>query len=414
MTMNSQTTIGNVISAIKKHHIHEWSEFWREERKKNRDMLSPFFWWEKDSDEYRARLVTRWCHYREEIIATYIIDVLLETKSDSKYTDLQKFHEVNQVIIWQWKTMAILKEQKKIMHDMFSIIHSLEAIEKWVKRFIHKKHKDLRSPWFQQFWYQINEYTEQKTIDTKPFRNRMESTIGLLPTKTLQQANDDLITLFIKQQVKQITQWKSECAEVLYRDNFNWFLSLDKWIIAVIHIQPQNTHNIIIATEWWSYCLLSKFNSKQFPGLYRNIKTIENLFVLQDWLSSFYCGHVITQWSEKEYLFDGTNIIERFNQQEIQQFSIHLDGKAILAKFQNPNGEETQHMFLREKNAYERMQITHFIDPESKKTLYIESIIEADVSWWKVYAHVMVKWWPSKKVYVISFADLKTSPVSTD
>ncbi|MBP6256552.1 hypothetical protein KA405_02260 [Patescibacteria group bacterium] len=51
-----------------------------------------------------------------------------------------------------------------------------------------------------------------------------------------------------------------------------------------------------------------------------------------------------------------------------------------MAKFQNPNGEETQHMFLREKNAYERMQITHFIDPESKKTLYIESIIEADVS----------------------------------
>jgi hypothetical protein len=124
--------LNNIVSAVKKHHLHEWSEFWREERKKNRDMLSPFFWWEKESNEYRARLVTRWCHYREEMIATYIIDVLLETKSDSKFIDLQKFHEVNQVIeymtteIWQWKTMAILKEQKKIMHDMFSIINSLE------------------------------------------------------------------------------------------------------------------------------------------------------------------------------------------------------------------------------------------------------------------------------------------------
>lgn len=420
MSINSQTIISNVISAIKKHHLRQESQFWREERKKNRESLRPFFGWEKEKSIYRAHLIERWLFHRNDSIASAIIDVLLDQNSKNKISDLYKFHYINEVITlmtensWLWGIMPILSDQKKIIQELFASINWLEAIEYWVKKFIHNTHKDFRSAWFEEFWYTINKDTFQKSINTKFFRHQIESTLAMLPTKVLQKANDDILTVFIKQQVDHLSQWTKQFDHAIYKDHYNWIYDTEKWIITVIHTMPEKTDNILILKEWWNHHLITKLNSSRYPGLYREIKSITDIFVHHEWFQSFYCGKTVLVWSEHEYLFDWNTIIERFNQQEIHEFEILLNWKVVLATLKNNNWEQTKHMFVRKIQAYERMQITHFEDLESKKTHYIESIIEVDTTWWKVYAHVLVTWWSSKKVYVIPFSDLKTTSASID
>lgn len=419
MNKNAQTTLSTVVSALKKHHLRQESQFWREERKRNRDSLSPFFWWEKETNEYRLHLVERWCYNREEKIASYIIDVLLSQNQERKFSDLRQFQNMSEIIslmtenTWSWKIMPILTHQKKMIQELFTHINWLEEIEYWVKKFIHRTNKEFRSEWFEKFWYLSNDFTMQKNINTKLFWHKVESTLAFLPTKLLQEANDDILTVFIKQQVNILSQWKKQFNYAVVKDAFNWIYDTEKWIIVVINTAPNNTDNIIILREGWEHTLITQLNSSKYPWLYREIKHIQDIFIHHEWFQSFFCGKVIVQWSEKEYFFDGTKIIEQFNQQEIDEFTIFPNGKVVLAKCKNEHWEQKQHMFVREINAYSRMQITHFIDPESKKTYYIDSIIEVDTSW-KVYAHVLVKWRPSKKVHVIPFNDLWLTSVSTN
>lgn len=315
---------------------------------------------------------------------------------------------------WSWGIKSILSQQKKMIQELFSSINWLETIEYWVKKFIHNTHKDFRSAWFEEFWYTINKDTFQKSINTKYFRHQIESMLGMLPTKLLQEVNDDILTVFIKQQVTILSQWKKQCNYAIVKDKFNWIYDTVKWIIVVINTAPNNTDNIIILREGWEHTLITQFNSSKYPWLYREIKHIKDIFIHHEWFQTFFCGKVIVQWSEKEYFFDGTTIIERFNQQEIESCTILLEGKAILATLKNSNWELTKHMFERKTQAYERMQITHYTNPVTKKIYYIDSIIEVDTSWWKVYARVLAKWWSSKKIHTIAFNDLRATPISTD
>lgn len=421
MSMNKQWAIKQVIWALKRHHIRQESQFWREERRKNRESLSPFFGWEKEKIIYQKRLIERWLYHRQDSIASAIIDVLLEQNNKNKISDLHKFHWSNEVITLMtensssWGIVPILSHQKKMIQELFASINWLEAIEYWVKKFIHNTHKDFRSTWFEEFWYTINKETFQKSINTKYFRHQIESTLAMLPTKLLQEANDDILTAFIKQQLNILSQWKKQFNYAVIKDKYNWIYDTEKWIMVVINTAPNNTDNIIILREGWEHTLITKLNSSKYPGLYREIEHIQDIFVHHEWFQSFFCGKVTIKWSEKEFFFDGTKIIEQFNQQDIENFEIFSEGKVIVAAFLDAQGIVTKHMFVRKINPYyERMQITHFVDQQTQKTHYIESIIEIDTSWWKVYAHVLVKGWPSKKVHVIPFNDLRTISVRTD